>query len=79
MNYKSLTFPLVALVIGALLGFSIGYAYGNQQALNWCFEKGINFLELKGIMVEIDLNRLSSSMKHYLSHTLPIPQINYSI
>jgi len=52
-------------VVFLLLGFAIGVQYQQFNTLNWCVDKGIQLMELKGIEVDIDSGFITLGLMQY--------------
>ncbi len=56
------------LIIGLLMGYIIGYSITYPVALGWCLDKGLYFLELKGIDIEVNKELIVYGLGRYSSH-----------
>ena len=56
---------IAIIIIGVLLGFIVGYGIGYTTGLNWCVNKGLEFIELKGIDIEINEALLKEGIIRY--------------
>jgi len=58
-------FILATMIIMLLVGGIVGYAVGSAVTLNWAVDKGLHFLSLKGIEVDVDKEELTHALNTY--------------
>lgn len=74
MNKDSKNYYALILIVGILMGYSIGFMVGTRRALDWTFNKAIYFLDLKGIEIDLDLDQLkygAMQWKHRIDACYP--------
>lgn len=62
----SLKILILIMMTFSLLGAIIGYVYGSNSILNFCFNKGVAFLELEGYELGVHPNAIELLIKNKL-------------
>jgi len=56
---------IIIITIGIIVGFSLGIMVGSYFTMYWGVQLGMNFLELKGIELDIDADELAYGVYQY--------------
>ena len=59
-----LKYILLFIIIGTIC-FSVGYYIGYISGLNWCVEKAVFFLNLKGYSIDVNTAVISAALYQY--------------
>lgn len=67
----------VGIIIGSLIGYSVGFAHGAVKMLDWSVGVGLNLLKLNGIEPLIDSQTMINGIMQYKNNIgQQYPQLN---